>query len=52
MYNIHIILYYVNHIHPRTAEASGIFTTTGQNSILQQLKRKFWKIEDELFRIS
>jgi hypothetical protein len=33
-------------------EASGIFTTTGRILILQQMKRKFWKIADALFRIS
>ncbi len=37
---------------PRTVEDSGIFTTTGRFSILQQLKRNFWKIEEALFRIS
>jgi hypothetical protein len=37
-------------IHPRTVEA---FTTTQwTNSILQQLKRTFWKIADALFRSS
>jgi hypothetical protein len=50
---IHILLLFgLNAYHPRTAEASGIFTTTGRILILQQLERKLWKIADAFFRIS
>ena len=34
------------------ADDSGIFTTTGRNSILQKEKRKIWKIADAFFQIS
>jgi hypothetical protein len=43
---------FIQRSHPRTTEASGIFTTTGRILFYNRWKRKFWTIPDVLFRIS
>ncbi len=61
--HLHIIYSYIMYTHtwyiytyvcipPRDGEGLRDFYHDWTNSILQQLKRKFWKIADALFRIS
>ncbi len=49
---IHTYIYIYIYIPPTDGRRLSDFYHNWTNSILQQLKRKFWKIADALFRIS